>query len=313
MLASSVGPDRGARAHGIIVFLLDLHVGEVSWIMKARTLGMTEVTVPIIGQGTWNMERDDRRSAIDALHAGIDAGLTHIDTAEMYGGGGVEKIVGEAIASRRDEVYLVSKVLPYNASRKGTISACEKSLKRLRTNVLDLYLLHWPGSHPLEDTIEAFEQLVEQGKIQAYGVSNFDVEELTDAVRIAGPGKIACNQVVYHLGQRTIEHDVSKWCALHDVSIVAYSPLGSGDFPTPGSAAGQILADIAEKHGATPHQVALAFLVRESHVFAIPKAAQVSHVLDNAGAAKLVLDSDDELGLEKAFPIGPRTRSLPMI
>lgn len=281
--------------------------------MKTRTLGLTGVTVPIIGQGTWNMEGDDRRSAIDALRAGIDAGSTHIDTAEMYGAGRVEKIVGEAIVGRREEVFLVSKVLPYNASRKGTIRACEKSLKRLRTETLDLHLLHWPGSHPLDDTIEAFEQLVEQGKIHAYGVSNFDVEELTDALHIAGPGKIACNQVFYHLGQRTIEHDLSPWCAVHDISIVAYSPLGSGEFPSPGSVAGKALADIAEKHDATPHQVALAFLVRETHVFAIPKSSRANHVLDNAGSVKLTLDANDVERLDAAFPLGPRRSSLPML
>lgn len=281
--------------------------------MKTGALGKTGISLPIIGQGTWNMERDDRRRAIDALRAGIDAGMTHIDTAEMYGAGRVEKIVGEAIAGRRDKIFLVSKVLPYNASRKGTIKACEKSLKRLRTSALDLYLLHWPGSHPLDDTIAAFEHLVEQGKILAYGVSNFDVEELTAAVNIAGVGKIACNQVLYHLGQRTIEHDVSTWCAGRDISIVAYSPLGSGEFPSPGSVPGKTLADIADKHGATPHQVALAFLVRETHVFAIPKSAQTSHVLDNAGALKLTLDANDVERLDAAFPLGPKGRSLPMI
>ncbi len=266
----------------------------------------------VVGQGTWNMEGDDRAACVAALRAGLDAGMTHIDTAELYGSGAVEEIVAEAIAGRRDEVFLVSKVLPHNASRRGTIAACERSLKRLRTDRLDGYLLHWPGDHPLEDTIAAFEQLVSQGKIGWWGLSNFDVDDLEAALAIAGPGRIACNQVLYHLGERAIEHTVSPWCRAHDVAVVAYSPFGSGDFPSPRSAGGKVLAGIAQRHGATPHQVALAFLAREEHTFVIPKASQREHALDNARAAEVRLDPEDVAAIETAFPRG-RRRGLPTL
>ena len=186
--------------------------------------------VPVTGQGTWNMERDDARTAVEALRRGLDAGATHVDTAEMYGAGRVEELVGEAIRGRRDEVFLVSKVLPRNASRRGTVAACERSLARLRTDHVDCYLLHWPGSHPLEDTLEAFAELESAGKIRAFGVSNFDERELAEAVSIAGDGRIACNQVLYHLGQRRIEHAVVPFCETRGVSVVGYSPFGSGGF-----------------------------------------------------------------------------------
>ena len=266
----------------------------------------------VVGQGTWNMEGDDRASCVAALRAGLDAGMTHIDTAELYGSGEVEEIVGEAIAGRRDEVFLVSKVLPHNASRRGTIAACERSLTRLRTDRLDGYLLHWPGDHPLADTIAAFERLAEDGKIGWWGVSNFDVDDLEAALAIAGPGRIACNQVLYHLGERAIEHAVSPWCAAHEVAVVAYSPFGSGDFPGSRSAGGKALAGVAERRGATPHQVALAFLAREEHTFVIPKASQREHALDNAGAADVRLSTHDLEAIDAAFPRG-RRRALPTL
>src|SRR3989442_3159686 len=258
--------------------------------MQSRKFGSTKQPVAAIGQGTWEMEHE-RAAAIAALRRGLDAGMTHIDTAEMYGSGAVEELVGEAIAGRRDEVFLASKVLPENASRRGTALACERSLARLRTDRLDLYLLHWPGDHPIEETAAAFEDLLEQGKILAWGVSNFAVDELTEVLRIAGPGRVACNQVLYHLRERAIEHEVIPFCAQHGIAVVAYSPFGSGRFP----ARDRTLRAIAEEHGATPRQVALRFLVRDPHVFAIPKAARAEHALENARAAQIDLTDDDVL------------------
>ncbi|HMK71844.1 MAG TPA: aldo/keto reductase, partial [Myxococcaceae bacterium] len=201
--------------------------------MPRRVWGWTGVPVPVIGQGTWNMERDDAGASIAALRAGLDAGLAHVDTAELYGGGRVEELVGRAIAGRRGEVFLVSKVSPDNASRSGTLKACERSLRRLGVDHLDCYLLHWPGPHPLEETIAAFEELERAGKIRAFGVSNFDVDDLEEAHRIAGPRRLACNQVLYHLGARDIEARLISWCVRHGVAPVGYSPFGSGDFPRP--------------------------------------------------------------------------------
>jgi diketogulonate reductase-like aldo/keto reductase len=269
--------------------------------------------VPVIGQGTWNLERDDRAAAIESLRRGLDAGMTHVDTAEMYGSGSVEELVGEAIADRREQVFLASKVLPNNASFKGVLRACEASLRRLRTDHLDLYMLHWPGTRPLDGTIAAFEQLVGDGKIRFYGVSNFDEDELEQAVAIAGPGRIACNQVLYHLGERTIEHGVLPSCARHEIAMVGYSPFGSGRFPEPSSAGGRVLAEIAAAHGATPRQVALAFLVREEGTFTIPKAARPEHVDDNARAGDLVLDEAELRRIDAAFPRGRRRRGVPTL
>jgi diketogulonate reductase-like aldo/keto reductase len=275
-----------------------------------RAFGAGGVRVPVLGQGTWNLERDDRREAIRALRAGLDAGATHLDTAEMYGAGRVEEIIAEAIAGRRDEVFLVSKVLPENASRRGAVAACERSLKRLRTDRLDCYLLHWAGEHPLTDTIAAFEELAAAGKIRRYGVSNFDEDELTEAVGLAGPGRIACNQVLYHLGERRIEHAVLPFCEAHGIAVVGYSPFGSGRFPGPRSRGGRVLAAIGAERGATARQVALAFLVRRPSLFAIPKSSRAERALENAGAAELALDAGDVARLEAAFPLGPRRRGI---
>jgi diketogulonate reductase-like aldo/keto reductase len=249
---------------------------------------------------------------VEALRRGLDDGMTHIDTAEMYGSGRVEEIVGEAIAGRRDEVFLVSKVLPENATRRGTIQACERSLGHLRTDRLDGYLLHWPSRHPLEDTFAAFEDLARDGKIAAWGVSNFDVEDLEEAVRLAGPGKIACNQVLYHLEERAIEHAVLPFCEQHGIAVVAYSPFGSGRFPSPRSRGGRALAEIAEARGATPYQIALAFLTRRPSLFAIPKASQARHALDNAAAGDIELTDAEVARLDEAFPVG-RRRKLPTL
>jgi diketogulonate reductase-like aldo/keto reductase len=259
------------------------------------------------------MEQDDRKSAIAAIHKGLDLGMTHVDTAEMYGSGSVEELVGEAIAGRRDQVFLVSKVLPQHASYEGTLKACEKSLKRLGTDRLDSYLLHWPGSHPIAETIRAFEELVRKGKIVSWGLSNFDVGDLEEALAIAGPSKIACNQVLYHLEERGIEHAVTPWCERNGVTIVAYSPLGAGAFPSERSAGGRVLAEIARAHGATRHQVALAFLLRTPSVLPIPKAARVAHAVENAGAADLTLASDELRRIDDAFPRGRPPRSLPTL
>ena len=279
--------------------------------MESRRFTTTGADVPIVGQGTWNIDRGRRASAVAALRRGLDLGMTHIDTAEMYGS--AEEIVAEAIAGRRDEVFLVSKVLPRNASRRGTITACERSLSRLRTERLDLYLLHWRGDRPLEETFGAFAELVAQGKIRAWGVSNFDVADLEDAWAVDGVGRPACNQVLYHLRQRAIEHAVLPWCERHDVAVVGYTPFGQGPFPGPRTTGGRVLAEIARERGATPRQVALRFLARHSPLFAIPKASDPAHVEENAGAGNLALTAADIGRIDAGFPVGPRPRELPML
>ena len=281
--------------------------------MKTRPLGATGVEVPRIGQGTWQMEGDDRADAVDALRRGLDAGLSHIDSAELYGSGVVEEIVGEAIAGRRDEVFLASKVLPHNASRDRTQRACESSLARLGTDRIDLYILHWPGEHPIAETLEALEALVEAGKIRFYGVSNFDDRELAEAVALAGPGRIACNQVLYHLRDRRAEHVILPFCELHEIAFVGYSPFGAGSFPSPDSAGGRALDAVAAAHGATARQIALAFLTRRPSIFAIPKAARATHVVENSGAIDLELGADELARLDNAFPLRPRTAHPPAL
>ena len=281
--------------------------------MVRRPFGWTGVPVPVIGQGTWNLERADRAEAVAALRRGLDAGMTHVDTAEMYGAGRVEELVGEAIAGRRDEVFLVSKVLPEHASFAGVLAACEASLRRLATDRLDLYLLHWASRHPLEQTIAGFERLVRDGKIRHYGVSNFDTGELERALALAGPDRIACNQVLYHLEERAIEHVVLPWCERHGMAVVAYSPFGSGRFPGARSPGGRLLAEIAQARGATPRQVALAFLVRRAGVSTIPKAARVEHALENAAAGELTLSAEEEARLDRAFPRGRPGRGVPVL
>jgi len=279
--------------------------------MKTKPFGSTGQNVSVIGQGTWYIDRGDRKAAIAALRRGVELGMTHIDTAEMYGD--AELVIAEAIAGRRDSVFLVSKVLPSNASRKGTIVACERSLKRLKTDRLDCYLLHWRGSYPLADTVAAFEELVRAGKIRSWGVSNFDADDLDEMLDVAGKGRIACNQVLYHLKERAIEHAVLPWCERHGVAVVAYSPFGHNDFPSPRTRAGEVLQKIASAHHATPRQVALGFLTRENRVFAIPKAGSAEHATENAAAGDLGLSDDEIAALDAAFPRGSKPRSLPMI
>lgn len=279
--------------------------------MEQRRFGPTKRQVPVIGQGTWYIDNGDRAAAIAALRLVLDLGMTHIDTAEMYGD--AEEIVGEAIAGRRNEVFLVSKVLPQNASLSGTIAACERSLARLDTDWLDCYLLHWRGAYPLEETIEAFDRLQSQGKILSWGVSNFDVPDLEEAWEIAGAGRLVCNQVLYHLQERAIEHAVLPWCEENGVAVVGYAPFGHGKFPGPRTHGGRVLQEIAAAHDATTRQVALRFLVRRPSLFTIPKASNPAHAAENAGAGDLRLTAAEIARIDEAFPRGPRPRELPVI
>ena len=279
--------------------------------MEFRPFGPTHTQVPVIGQGTWYIDNGDSAAAIAALRLGLDLGMTHIDTAEMYGA--AEQIVGAAIAGRRDEVFLVSKVLPENASRKGTIAACEQSLARLDTDWLDCYLLHWRGAYPLEETIEAFGRLQSQGKILSWGVSNFDVPDLEEVWEIAGTGRLVCNQVLYHLQERAIEYALIPWCEENGVAVVGYAPFGHGKFPGPRTHGGRVLQEIAAAHDATPRQVALRFLVRGPSLFTIPKASKPEHAAENAGAGDLRLTAAEIALIDEAFPRGPRPRELPVI
>lgn len=281
--------------------------------MRYEAFGPGETRLPVMGLGTWNMEQDDPAQVTAALRKALDLGLNHLDTAELYGMGAVEELVGRAIAGRRHEAFLVSKVMPKNATRAGTVAACERSLRRLGTDHLDLYLLHWPGPHPLEETLAGFEALLEAGKIRAFGVSNFDVAEMDAMLRLAGPGKLACNQVIYHLQERAIEHAVIPWCEANQVAVVAYSPYGSGDFPDARSPGGEVLARVAEALGATPRQVALAFLTRRSSVFAIPKTSRAARVQEIWDAGDLRLSPAQVEALERVFPLGPPPRELPTI
>ena len=278
--------------------------------MERHPFGSTQRPVSVIGQGTWYLDSGDRAAAVAALRRGLELGMTHIDTAEMYGD--AELVIADAIAGRREELFLVSKVLPGNASRKGTVAACEKSLARLKTDRLDCYLLHWRGQHPLEDTVASFERLLRDGKILSWGVSNFDVDDLEALRKVAGGKACACNQVLYHLNERAIEHAVMPWCEQNGVAVVGYSPYGHDNFPGPRAAGRKVLDGIAAAHGATARQVALAFLVRRPGLFTIPKAGRAAHAEENAGAGDLQLTDVEFAQIDKAFPRG-RPRSLPML
>jgi diketogulonate reductase-like aldo/keto reductase len=269
--------------------------------MEKRPFGKTGVDVPVVGLGTWNMEGDNRADCVDAIRASLDAGATHIDTAELYGWGRVEELVGDALVGRREEVFLVSKVHPRNASRGEVARSCEQSLRRLRTDRLDCYLLHWRSDRPIEDTIAAFEDLVKAGKILSWGVSNFEVSDLEDALRIAGPGRIACNQVLYHLEERGIEKEVLPWCQQHGVAMVGYSPFAVGRFLSRRSRGRTTLEDIASAHGVSERQVALRFLIRDPDTFTIPKTVDPDHARQNAAAVALVLTADDLARLDAVF------------
>ena len=262
-----------------------------------RHFGWTDIKVPVVGQGTWNMGRD----GLEALRLGIELGLSHIDTAEMYTGS--EEVVAEAIRGRRNEIFLVSKVLPSNASYKGTLRACDASLKRLKTDYLDVYLLHWwSGSEPIAETMRAMEELVAAGKTRHIGVSNLDLSQLKQAQKALPRSRIVCNQLLYHLRSRGIEHGLVPYCESQDIAVVGYSPFGQGDFPPANSKQGKALEKIASRHGKTPRQVALNFLTRRKSLFTIPKSSRPEHVRENAGATGWKLDDEDLKLIDSAFP-----------
>jgi diketogulonate reductase-like aldo/keto reductase len=261
--------------------------------------------VPVLGQGTWHLAENATRHAdeVMALRLGIDLGMTLVDTAEMYANGGAEELVGEAIDGRRDDVFLVSKVLPHHATLRGTVSACNASLRRLRTDRLDLYLLHWRGPVPLDETLEAFAALARAGKIRRWGVSNFDPSDMEELVSLPGGRDVATDQVLYNLARRGIEWDLMPWCHAAGIPIMAYSPIEQGRLlgdPT--------LDEVAARHRATPAQVALAWVLRHRDVIAIPRASNPQHVRENRAAADLRLTREDLADLERAFPApaGPR-------
>jgi len=266
--------------------------------------------IPVLGQGTWYLGETSgrRKDEIAALRTGLDLGMTLIDTAEMYGSGAAEELVGEAIAGRRDEVFLVSKVLPRNATRRGTVAACEHSLRRLGTDRLDLYLLHWRGSHPLAETLEGFQSLLHAGKIRHWGVSNFDVADMDELIGLPGGSDVATDQVLYNLTRRGIEHDLLPWCQQRGVPIMAYSPIEQGRML--GHSA---LQKVAQRHGAAPAQVALAWVLRLDGIIAIPRTGEPQHVRENHGALDLHLTERDLAELDQVFPPPRRKVHLEML
>jgi diketogulonate reductase-like aldo/keto reductase len=283
-----------------------------------RKFGWTDLDVPVIGMGTWMIEgrsRDAERRAIEALQLGLDLGMNHIDTAEMYGNGRAEELVAEAVDGQREQVFLVSKVLPSNASYEGTLKACERSLKRLKTDFIDLYLLHWPSSqHPIEETMRAMEKLVDEGMIKFIGVSNFDVEQLREAQNALVKHRIACNQVLYHLAYRGIERELLPYCAENGIAIVGYSPFGHGNFLSSHSRGGKVLAEIAKRQNRTVRQVALNFLTRDSNLFTIPKAGNPDHIRENSGAVgNWKLTEEDIVAIDRTFPLPRADKPLEMI
>jgi len=268
------------------------------------------VAVPALGLGTWLMGEHAGTAAreVEALRRGIDLGLTLIDTAEMYGEGGAEEIVGRAIDGRRDKIFLVSKVYPWNASREGTIAACERSLQRMKTDRIDLYLLHWRGEHPLAATVEAFEHLRSQGKIGAWGVSNFDLDDMEELAALPDGRNCAANQVLYNLSRRGVEYNLLPWCQERGIAVMAYSPIEQGSL-----ARHEALIRIAKGYQATPAQVALAFLLERDGVIAIPKSSHAERVAENRRAASIDLTDDDLEALDAAFPPPDRPTRLEMI
>ncbi len=265
------------------------------------------IAVPALGLGTWKMGEIKNRAneEIDSLRLGIDLGMTLVDTAEMYGDGGAERVVGKALEDRRDEVFLVSKLYPWNASRAGTIAACESSLARLDTDRIDLYLLHWRGEYPLTETVAAFETLRSQGKIGAWGVSNFDVPDMEELFAVEGGSNCAANQVLYNLARRGIEHDLLPWCQTRGVAVMAYSPIEQGLL-----AHNPELIRIAKAYQATPAQLAVAFLLEREGVIAIPKSASLKRVRENRGAADIEISEEDMDALDLAF--SPPTQKVPL-
>ncbi len=277
--------------------------------IRTTTLPSGEA-VQVLGQGTWKMGEDSRRRAgeVNALKLGLDLGMTLIDTAEMYASGGAEEVVAEAITGRRDELFLVSKVLPSNASRSGVPAACEKSLKRLRTDRIDLYLLHWPGSVPLAETVDAFEALKKAGKIRHWGVSNFDTDEMEELTGLRSGGNVQTNQVLYNLSRRGPEFDLAPWSRQRGIPLMAYSPVEQGAL-----ARNARLETIATRHNATAAQIALAWVMAQPGVIAIPKASSQEHVRQNVAALDIKLTSEDLAELDRAFPPPTRKRDLEMI
>jgi diketogulonate reductase-like aldo/keto reductase len=276
--------------------------------MRKKPFGNSGRDVAVIGQGSWNFPESGTqlKEAKRALLLGIELGMTHLDTAEMYGAGRVEEIVGETIAPlRREALFVTTKVLPGNATYRGTLRAAEASLKRLRLEHLDLYLLHWPGAHPLEETMRALEELVDQGKTRYVGVSNFDVAGMMEAASYLRRVPLTCNQVLYSLDERGVEHELIGAARALGAAVVAYTPFGRGSFGRNATGA-RVLEAVARTHEATVHQVILAFLTRHVNVFAIPKAARVAHVRENAGAGELMLRRADVEAIDQAFPIGAR-------
>ena len=283
--------------------------------MIKRKFGWTGVEVPIIGQGTWMIDGDPETEsrAIQTLRLGLDLGMSHIDTAEMYGEGRVEELVGKAIAGRRDEIFLVSKVLPSNASYDGTLKACERSLKRLKTDWFDLYLLHWRGSYPLSETMRAMEKLVAEGLVKYIGVSNFDVEDLMEAEQVLQTEQIACNQVLYNLRDRGIERRLVPYCSKKRIAVVGYAPFGHGNFPSSSSREGKLLIEIGRRHNRTPKQVALNYLTRHPSTFTIPKTTRLERVKENSGGVGWQLTEDEVKAIDRAFPVPPSGTPLGVI
>lgn len=267
--------------------------------------------VPALGLGTWHMGETRRSAAAEvaALKLGIELGITLIDTAEMYGNGGAEEIVAQAIAGQRDKVFIVSKVYPHNASRTGVPAACERSLKRLGIDWLDLYLLHWRGSHPLTETVEAFEKLREAGKIRYWGVSNFDTNDMQELARLKHGGACATDQVLYNPDTRGIEFDLLPWCSDHAIPVMAYSPVGQGGRLLRSPA----LAAVAKRHNATPAQIAIAWSLRDMHIISIPKASDLKHVRENAAAADIELTAEDLAEIDAGHPPPSRKESLGLL
>ena len=268
------------------------------------------VEIPVLGQGTWRMGEaaKERAAEVKALQLGIDAGMTLIDTAEMYGNGGAEEVTGAAIRGRRDAVFLVSKVLPSNAGRRQTVAACERSLKRLAVECIDLYLLHWRGAVPLAETLAGFQDLVQAGKIRSFGVSNFDLKDMAEWSALVGAAATQTNQVLYNVGERGIDFDLLPWCAAKGVTVMAYSPLAQAAFRrSPG------LERVARRHDASVAQIMLAWCLRHPSVFAIPKSSHPERVRENARAAEIVLTAEDLGAIDQDFPPPRQASSLAMI
>jgi diketogulonate reductase-like aldo/keto reductase len=266
--------------------------------------------VPALGQGTWHIGENRRRAAEEeaALRLGTELGMTLIDTAEMYGSGGAEEVIARASEGVRDSLFIVSKVYPHNASRAGVVAACERSLKRLATDRIDLYLLHWRGSIPLAETLDGFLRLQRDGKIRHYGVSNFDRADMAEWAALQGGGTVAADQVLYNLSRRGPEWDLLPWCREHQVAVMAYTPLGQGHM-----LGNRALSEVARQRGATPAQIALAWLLRQDGIIVIPKASRLDHVRENRGALDIALTEEELAALDRAFPPPKSKSSLGML